>query len=98
MNNMAEVAATGAAAAGIVIANGIKASGAIIRVDPENFQKIIAKANKPLVVRATGGVVRKNYQYLTAYKGLIFYTKSLSELSLPSDLEIILAKKIWIPD
>lgn len=93
-----EVAATGAAAAATVIANSIKASGAIVKVEPKDFQQIMGKVNKPLVVRAIGGVIRKNYQYLTAYKGLIFYTKSPSELSFPSDVEIILAKKIWVPD
>ncbi|MBT9160869.1 MAG: hypothetical protein DDT26_02165 [Dehalococcoidia bacterium] len=89
--------AAGAAAAR-AIANAIKASGAIVRVEPDAFEKIIARIDEPLVVRAEGGWRTKNYQYLTAYKGLIFYTKSPSEIPFPSRVEMISAAKIWIPD
>ncbi|MCL0082182.1 hypothetical protein M1O14_00405 [Dehalococcoidia bacterium] len=88
----------GGAAAEAAIANAIKASGAIIRVEPGEFQKILSRVDEPLVVRAEGGWRTKNYQYLTAYKGLIFHTKSQSELLLPSRVEMISADKIWIPD
>jgi len=88
--------AAGAAAAA-AIANATKASGAIIKVDPADFQKIIAKMDAPLIVRAEGGVISKNCQYLTSYKGLIFYTKSSSEIRFGGDIEMVLAKKIWIP-
>ena len=87
----------GGAAAAAAIANAIKASGAIVKVEPDDFHKIMAKVDAPLVVRAEGGVLSKNYQYLTAYKGLIFYTKVPSELRLEGDVEVVLAKKIWIP-
>jgi glycerate kinase len=89
-------AAGGAAVAAAAVADAIKASGAIVRVDPANFRKILDKADSPLIVRAEGGFLSKNYQYLTAYKGLVFYTKSSSELMF-GDVEIIMAKKIWIP-
>jgi hypothetical protein len=49
------------------------------------------------VVTATGGFFKTNYQYLTAYKGLVFYTKSPEPLLLPGDVELIAAQKIWIP-
>jgi hypothetical protein len=88
--------AAGAAAAA-AIANAIKASGAIVKVDPNDFRKIMAKMDAPLVVRAEGGFLSRKYQYLTAYKGLIFYTKSPSELPFGSGVEMILAEKIWIP-
>ncbi|MFC1716090.1 hypothetical protein ACFL6S_20635 [Candidatus Poribacteria bacterium] len=87
----------GAGAAAAAIANAVKASGAIVKVESADFQKIVAKVDMPLIVRAEGGVFSKKYQYLTAYKGLIFYTKSSSELSFGGDVEIVLAKKIWIP-
>ena len=89
-------AATAAMAA--AIANAVKASGAIVRVSPQDFITIISKAERPLVVISIGGVFKKNYQYLTAYKGLIFFTKSDSILGLPSDAELISAGKIWIPN
>ena len=84
----------GAAAA---IAQAIKASGAIVRVEPDDFLSILGKTSRPLVVIAAGGVLRKNYRYLTAYKGLIFFTKAETPLLLPGDTELVAAKQIWIP-
>ncbi|RME02170.1 MAG: hypothetical protein D6814_00085 [Calditrichaeota bacterium] len=87
----------GAAVAAAAIAQAIKASGAIVRVDPQNFLTLLGKVDSPLVVVAVGGIFKKNYQYLTHYKGLIFYTKSDTFLTLPGDAEMIKAGKIWIP-
>lgn len=92
---MTNGAAAGAAAA--AIAQAIKASGAIVRVEPHHFLGILKRTDRPLVVHAEGGFFSTNYQYLTAYKGLIFFTKSPSELILPGSAELIIAKKIWIP-
>lgn len=89
--------AGGAAAAAAAIANAIKASGVLIRVSPEDFDNILRKAEKPLVIVATGGFISKNFQYLTSYKGFAFFTKSPVELILPPKVEIIEAQKIWIP-
>jgi hypothetical protein len=92
------VYASGAAgAAAAAIAQAIKASGAIVSLEPDEFNKILAKSEKPLVVIARGGLVKPNYQYLTAYKGLIFFTTSKTELLLPGSAEVILSRKIWIP-
>jgi len=90
-------AGAGAAAAGAAIAQAIKASGAIVRVGPDNFMEILRRSERPLVVCATGGIFSTNYQYLTSYKGLAFFTKSPTELMLPGSAEIVRAKKIWIP-
>lgn len=86
-----------AAAAAAAIANAIKASGAIVSMEPAEFTKILSKADKPLVVMATGGVFKKNYQYLTGYKGLMFYTKSDQPLQFGGTVELVASKKIWIP-
>ncbi|MFC2022602.1 hypothetical protein ACFLTL_00350 [Chloroflexota bacterium] len=86
-----------AAAAAAAIAQAIKASGAIVRVKPDDFISILGKTSRPLVVFATGGVLKKNYQYLTAYKGLIFFTKAETPILLPGDAELVAAKQIWIP-
>lgn len=80
------------------IAKAIKASGAIVRLDAKDFMSILSRNKTPLVVVSLGGVFKKNYQYLTVYKGLIFFTKSEAPLRLPSDAEIVNADKIWIPD
>jgi len=95
---MAYGAGGGAAAAlAAAIAQAIKASGAIARIEPDGFLSILSKTDRPLVVMAKGGFVKANYQYLTAYKGLIFFTKSDTELMLPGNTELIFANKIWIP-
>jgi hypothetical protein len=86
-----------AAAAAAAIANAIKASGVLVKVDEGDFFTILSKAEKPLVITASGGLVKKNYQYLTSYKGFAFYTKSATPLTLPGKAEIISAKQIWIP-
>jgi len=84
----------GAAAA---IAQAIKASGVIVRVEPSDFLSILQRQQSPLVVHATGGVFSTNYQYLMSYKGLAFFTKSPAPLSLPSGTELVQAKSIWMP-
>lgn len=89
--------AYGAGGGAAAIAQAIKASGAIVRVEPDNFLSILSKTDRPLVVMAKGGFLKANYQYLTAYKGLVFFTKSDTELMLPGNIELIFSKKIWIP-
>jgi hypothetical protein len=90
--------ANAAAARAAAIARAVKASGTIVSVEPDDFISILSKSSRPLVVTAIGGLIKKNYQYLTSYKGLAFFTKSPSPLNLPGDIELIAARKIWIPD
>lgn len=85
------------AAAAAAIANAIKASGVIVRVESADFETILNKAEKPLVVCAQGGFFSTNYQYLMGYRGLAFFCKSATPLTLPMSVETIQAKKIWIP-
>jgi len=87
------------AAAAAAIANAIKASGAIIEVDPEVFMTILARErdSRPLVVMAKGGIIKTSYRYLAACRGFIFSTKSSDPLMLPGYVDIISARKIWTP-
>ncbi|MCU0913797.1 MAG: hypothetical protein MUC88_04435 [Planctomycetes bacterium] len=87
-----------AAVAEASIAEAIKASGAIVSVEPAAFETILKKAEAPLVVHARGGVFTTKYHYLTAYKGLIFYTRTPTPLLLSPQVELIHARKIWVPD
>lgn len=91
------MAAAGAAAHAAAIANAVKAVGVICRVEPQDFINIIRKVEKPLVVYSEGGFFSKNFQYLTSYKGLAFYTKSAEPIQFAPGAEIIMASKIWIP-
>jgi hypothetical protein len=90
-------AAAGGAAAAAAIAQAIKASGVLIRVEPAEFLRILYRQKEPLVVHAAGGFFRTSYQYLTSYKGLAFYSKSKEPLDLPSGCELVTAGGIWIP-
>ena len=86
-----------AAGAGAVIANAIRASGVVVRIQPEDFVKIVGKVDKPLVVSSEGGIFSRKYQYLTSYKGFAFFTKSSQPIQFSSGVEIVMARKIWIP-
>lgn len=89
--------AHGAAAAAAAIANAIKASGVLVYLDPKEFQVILRKVERPLVIQAEGGIFSKNYRYMVSYKGFAFFTKTDAPLLLPSGVETIVAKKIWTP-
>jgi hypothetical protein len=97
---MANGAAEGGAVAAMAvqIAQAIKASGAIVRVENTDFMTILNRVQNPLVVCSESRFLSRKYHYLTAYKGLVFYTKSTTPLMLRPSIEIIQAKKIWIPD
>jgi len=85
----------GAAAA--AIANAIKASGSIVHVESQTFAQILRKVERPLIVYYQGGLFSAKHQYLTSYKGLTFFAKSNEQIDLPRGVEVIVAKKIWMP-
>jgi hypothetical protein len=89
--------AGGGAAAAAVIAQAIKASGAIVRMSPQDFLQIVERSEEPLVVSAQGGFFSTKHEYLTGYRGLAFYAKSSEPLALPEYAEVVVANKIWIP-
>ncbi len=89
--------AGGGAAAAAAIANAIKASGTIVKVEPEDFRTIINRQQEPLVVIAEGGFFNSKYKYLTSYRGLAFYAQTSDAVELPSRCEVIKAGKIWMP-
>lgn len=87
-----------AAAAAAAIAQAVKASGAIVRMEPDDFRQIVYRADNPLVVVSKSRILgRTSHKYLTSYKGLAFYTKSSSQLDLGGGVEVVAAKTIWIP-
>jgi len=88
----------GAAAAAAAIAQAIKASGAIVRVEPADFMTILDKVENPLVVHSESRFFSTKYHYLTSYKGLIFYSKSVTPLMIRPSVETIRAKRIYVPE
>jgi hypothetical protein len=91
------VAGGAAASAAAAIAQAVKASGVIVRVEPDDFLAILRRQPAALVVHATGGFFSTNYQYLTSYKGLAFFTKAPAPLDLPAGTELVQAQSIWVP-
>ncbi len=89
--------AAAAAAATSQTSRAIKASGAIVQVEPDDFLSLLSKIDDPLVVTAKSGFMANSYRYLSAYKGLVFFTKSPRALQLPAGVELITAEKIWVP-
>jgi len=89
---MAEAAAHAAA-----IANAIKASGVLVRVELTEFLRVLHHSEEPLIVVARGGFFRPSWRYLTSHKGLAFYTKSSEQLPLPGRAQIVTADAISIP-
>lgn len=55
-----------AAAIAAMIANAVKASGTVVRIDPDEFVKILKKVEAPLVIYAEGGMISTNYQYMVS--------------------------------
>ena len=94
---MAYGGATAGAAAYAAMAEAVKASGAIVQVEPQHFMTMLSRTKAPLVIVAEGGVFKKHLQYLVGYKGLVFYTKSNEALQFPSETELVRARKIWVP-
>lgn len=89
--------AAGAAGAAAVIAEAIKASGAIVRVEPSEFAKLLERNGEALVVHAEGRFLSPRHKYLMGYRGLVFYTATAEPIGLPRGCEVIEAKKVWIP-
>lgn len=78
-------------------AQAIKASGAVVRVEPQEFVRLVNRQEQPLVIRARGGFLEARWHYLTSYKGFVFYAKASDPLPLPGRVEVLDAKKIWVP-
>ena len=96
---MTVVVSSGAAGAGAAaaVANAVKASGSIVRVEQEDFFRILERIEEPLVVMAGKSFLSPGFKYLTSYKGRTFFTKTSVPLDLPGTVELIPAKTIWIP-
>jgi len=102
MTNVSVSASAGTAAAiaaaHAALVQAVKASGVLVSVESDGFLKIVSKTRGALVVASVSKLWRKKeYHYLTSYKGLAFYAKSPTELDLPGGIELVVAKQIWIP-
>jgi hypothetical protein len=90
-------AAGASAAAGAAITQAIRAAGVIVRVEAPDFLAIVRRHGEPLVVHAMCGMFTKHHQYLTSYKGLAFYVQGPDPIQLPAGVELVEAKRMWVP-
>jgi hypothetical protein len=74
------------------------AYGCIVRVEPLYFLNLLKEHSELLVIEGIGGIFTKHYRYITSYKGITLFAKSDEALTLPSEISVIKAKKILIPD
>jgi hypothetical protein len=81
------------------IVQAIGASGAIVRLEPSAFERLVGRIDDALVVRSQGSSMLRGerYSYLMGYRGLVFYSESRTPLALPGRTEILEAKSIWVP-
>lgn len=86
-----------AAAAAAAAAKAIKASGAIVRVEPDEFRKLLDQNREGLIVHAVGGLFSTKHDYLMGFKGLVFHASARDPISVPHGCQVVEAKKIWIP-
>lgn len=86
-----------AGAAHAAMMQAIKASGAIVRLAPMDFERLVIEAESPLVVHSRTRFFGVRYEYIFGHRGLIFYTKSREPIRLPGRAETIEARSIWIP-
>jgi hypothetical protein len=75
-----------------------RVTGLLVKLEPEEFSKLLDRAKDLLVVMVESGVFSTHYDYLTSYKGLPFYTRSKDPLKLPAGAEVVNASSILLPD
>lgn len=74
-----------------------KMNGAFIRIDVQDFQNILQKAEGLLVVESKRGIFANTFLYLTSYKGFICYCKTKEQLAVPNSHEKIYATYVSLP-
>jgi hypothetical protein len=95
---MSAGAAGGAAAAAAMQAK--VAMGMLVRVAPDEFQRLVERQDNPLVVRAAKRKVlffEIPWRYMTPYRGLAFWTQSPTPLSFRPEIEFVEAEQIYVP-
>jgi hypothetical protein len=88
-------AAAGAAAAAVIQA--IKSAGAVVRIEPRDFSRLVERQDAPLVVHAPPTMFHRSHRYMCSHKGLCFYAKSPQALTLPGKTELVRASRFWLP-
>ena len=79
------------------VMQAVRAMGVIVKVQPEDFVRIVDRVAEPLVVRAPHGYFSKKKDYVVSYKGFAFCTTTKDDLRLPGKVELIEAGSMYLP-
>lgn len=74
-----------------------KMNGVFVKLQPEDFQNLLSRNEGLAVVATSTTFFGTTYTYVTSYKGLVFYCKTKSQLSISSRHETIVAQSISLP-
>lgn len=96
----AAAGAAAASAAATALMNAVSAAGGMVRVEPEDFLRLLATHEPEVMVHYLGGwslFTSTAHNYIMPYKGLMIVTKSTDELLLPKSIEVFEAKSLYLP-
>jgi len=98
MNAGAAAGASGGAEAAAVVAQAIKASGVLVRVEAEDFVNLLLLEERPLVVVAEGRWWSGyRHRHMAGLRGLAFIADTDAPIPLPDHVDVVPAGRIWIP-
>jgi len=80
------------------IQNALKMNRAFVKIEAQDFLRLINEQENLLIVHSKSGIFSNQYLYLTSYKGFIFYCKSKEQLPLPGKHEKIFSPNISLPN
>jgi len=75
----------------------LKMNGAFIKLTPEDFQNLLNRNEGLAVVTTSTSFFGTTFTYVTSHKGLIFYCKTKSQLSVSNKHEKILVQSVSLP-
>lgn len=80
-----------------LVASAKSTIGPFVVCEPIEFQNLLARCETPIIVCAEKGMLTKTFQYLTSYRGLVFYTESGFPIEMPTQAEVVSARQIVMP-
>jgi hypothetical protein len=75
----------------------VLAVSAVVHVESDQFIEMASKAPTSPVVVASTGLFRRQLRYLASRHQMMFTTNARAPLKFPPDVQLIAARKIWIP-
>lgn len=58
---------------------------------------LIELNDEPIVVHATSGWFNIKPDYLTSFRGLVFYARAPQPMAVPSHAMVVEAQMVWVP-